>query len=76
MEAAVMALLPSLGPLVDVLRHRTGRPDQFARRIFAQFADGTQLDLAVIAEAEVAARRRRPGLRGAVPEGHSTGAAT
>ena len=40
-----------LGPLVDVLRHRTGRADQFARRIFAQFADGTQLDLAVIAEA-------------------------
>ncbi len=53
MEAAVMALLPSLGPLVDVLRHRTGRADQFARRIFAQFVDGTQLDLAVIAEAEV-----------------------
>jgi len=52
-EAAVTALLPSLGPLVDVLRHRTGRADQFARRIFAQFADGTQLDLAVIAEAEV-----------------------
>ena len=53
MEAAVTALLPSLGPLVDILQHRIGRPDQFARRIFAQFADGTQLDLAVIAEAEV-----------------------
>lgn len=53
MEAAVTALLPSLGSLVDVLRHRVGRADQFARRIFAQFADGTQLDLAVIAEAEV-----------------------
>jgi len=53
MEAAVTALLPSLGPLVDVLRHRIGRADQFARRIFAQFANGTQLDLAVIAEAEV-----------------------
>ena len=53
MEAAVTALLPSLGPLVDVLRHQVGRADQFARRIFAQFADGTQLDLVVIAEAEV-----------------------
>jgi hypothetical protein len=52
-EAAVIALLPSLGPIVDVLRHRIGRADQFARRIFAQFADRTQLDLAVIAEAEV-----------------------
>jgi RimJ/RimL family protein N-acetyltransferase len=53
MEAEVTALLPTLGPLVDVLHHRTGRADQFARRIFAQFADGTQLDLAVVAEAEV-----------------------
>jgi len=53
METAVTAFLPSLGPLVDTLQHRIGRPDQFARRIFAQFADGTQLDLAVIAEAEV-----------------------
>ena len=53
MEAKVTALLPSLGPLVDVLRHRPGPADRFARRIFAQFADGAQLDLAVIAEAEV-----------------------
>ena len=53
MEAKVTALLPSLGPLVDVLRHRVGPADRFARRIFAQFADGAQLDLAVIAEAEV-----------------------
>jgi hypothetical protein len=53
MEAAVTTLLPTLGSLVDVLRHRIGTSDQLARRIFAQFADGTQLDLAVIAEAEV-----------------------
>jgi len=53
MEATVTGLLPSLGPVVDVLRHRVGPADKFARRIFAQFADGTQLDLAIIAEAEV-----------------------
>jgi hypothetical protein len=52
-EAAVTALLPSMGPLIDVLRHRIGAPHQLARRIFAQFADGTQLDLVVVAEAEV-----------------------
>ncbi|HEY0936904.1 MAG TPA: hypothetical protein VGD91_24610, partial [Trebonia sp.] len=48
LEAAVAAALPDLGPLVDVLRHRTGPPDHHARGIFAQFADGTQLDLAVV----------------------------
>lgn len=53
MEAAVVALLPSLEAVVDVLRHQVGRPGQFGRRIFAQFADRTQLDLAVIAEPEV-----------------------
>jgi hypothetical protein len=36
-----------------VLRHRVGPADRLIRRIFAQFADGTQLDLAVMAEAEV-----------------------
>ncbi|HEY6498743.1 MAG TPA: hypothetical protein VIZ20_04915 [Streptosporangiaceae bacterium] len=52
-EAAVAAELPRLGPVVDVLRHRTGPADKFARRIFAQFADGPQLDVAVVAEAEI-----------------------
>jgi hypothetical protein len=52
-EAIVVAALPGLGALVDVLRHRVGPADRLIRRIFAQFADGTQLDLAVIAEAEV-----------------------
>ena len=52
-EDAVVAVLPKAGPVVDVLRHRTGPGDRFIRVIFAQFADGTQLDLAVIAEAEV-----------------------
>ncbi len=48
-----MATLPGFGALVDVLRHRVGPADRLIRRIFAQFADGTQLDLAVMAEAEV-----------------------
>jgi hypothetical protein len=52
-EAMVVAALPGLGALVDVLRHRAGPADRLIRRVFAQFADGTQLDLAVIAEAEV-----------------------
>ena len=52
-EAEAAAALPGLGTLVDVLRHRTGPADRLIRRIFAQFADGTQLDLAVVAEAEV-----------------------
>jgi hypothetical protein len=52
-EAAVVAWLPRFGALIDVLRHRVGPNDRFIRRIFAQFGDGTQLDLAVMAEAEV-----------------------
>jgi hypothetical protein len=60
-EAMVVAALPELGALVDVLRHRSGPADQWVRRIFAQFADGTQLDLAVVAEAQIEARRRGGG---------------
>ena len=52
-EAKVVAALPGIGTLVDVLRHRVGSADRLIRRIFAQFADGTQLDLAVVAQAEV-----------------------
>ena len=52
-EAMVVSALPGLGTLVDVLRHRTGPADEVVRRVFAQFADGTQLDLAIIAEALV-----------------------
>jgi hypothetical protein len=59
-EALVAAALPELGTLVDVLRHQTGPAGQ-VRRIFAQFADGTQLDLAVVPESEIEARRRRGG---------------
>jgi hypothetical protein len=58
-EAMVVAALPDLGPLIDVLRHRSA--DQSARRIFAQFADGTQLDLAVVAAADIEIRVRAGG---------------
>ena len=54
------AALPELGAHGDVLRHRSGPADQWARRIFAQCADGTQLDLAVLATASQAAARRHP----------------
>jgi hypothetical protein len=60
-EAMVVAALPGLGALVDVLLHPTGVASQHVRRIFAQFADGTQLDLAVVADAEIEARRRAGG---------------
>jgi hypothetical protein len=60
-EAMVVAALPEFGEVVDVLRHRTGRADQWARRIFVQFADRTQLDLAILAEAEIETRRRDGG---------------
>jgi hypothetical protein len=66
-EAMVVAALPDLGALVDVLRHRAGAADQWIRRIFAQFADGTQLDLAVVAEAEVEMRRRGGGAPDFIP---------
>jgi hypothetical protein len=66
-EAMVVAALPELGTLVDVLRHRSGPAGQWARRIFAQFADGTQLDLAVVAEAQIQARRRGGGAPDFIP---------
>src|ERR1700722_12768961 len=60
-EALVVAALPELGEVVDVLRHRAGAADQWLRRIFAQFADGAQLDLVVAAQAELAPRRSHGG---------------
>jgi predicted nucleotidyltransferase len=39
--------------LVDVLREESSTGEFFIRRVFAQLRDGVQLDLAVIAEAEV-----------------------
>jgi hypothetical protein len=64
--AMVTAALPDLGPLVDVLRHPAGAAGH-VRRIFAQFADGTQLDLAVVPAAEIDDRRRRGGAPDFVP---------
>jgi hypothetical protein len=66
-EAMVAAALPDLGPLVDVLRHRTGTVGQCARRIFAQFTDGTQLDLTVIAQADIEIRRSGGGAPDFIP---------
>jgi hypothetical protein len=66
-EAMVVAALPDLGTVVDVLRHRTGPAGQPARRIFAQFADGTQLDLAVVPQAEIDVRLRSGGAPDFVP---------
>ena len=63
----VVEALPDLGPLVDVLRHRTGTADQWAWRIFAQFADGVQLDLAVVAQADIEIRRRGGGAPDFIP---------
>jgi hypothetical protein len=60
-EAMVVAVLPELGAVVDVLRQQRETGGQRAWRIFAQFADGTQLDLGVVAEAQIQARLRGGG---------------
>ena len=73
-ETAVVAALPELGELVDVLRHDTGPADMFVRRIFAQFAEGTQLDLAVVADAAIEARRLRGGAPDFIALYHAPGA--
>src|SRR5262252_6016781 len=52
-EDELVAALPGFGGVIDVLRHRTGPPDRFIRRVFALFGDGTQLALAIMAEPEV-----------------------
>jgi hypothetical protein len=65
--AQVMTALPSVGELVDVLSHPAGASGQWVRRIFAQFADGTQLDLAVVADADIQARHRCGGAPDFIP---------
>lgn len=52
-ENSTIELLPRIGAVVDVLRQESAGPDFVIRRIFAQFEDRLQLDLAVVAEAEV-----------------------
>ena len=52
-EDAVVRAVSEGDPPVGVLRDRVGLSDRFIRRVFAQFVDGTQLDLAIMAEAEV-----------------------
>lgn len=52
-EAWVLAALPALGEVVDVLRTGSDSTDFVIRRVFVQFTDRLQLDLAVIAEGEV-----------------------
>jgi hypothetical protein len=59
-EAEVAVALPGIAPVIDMLRHRYGPADRLLRRIFAQFADGTQLDLVVMADTELRARGSRP----------------
>lgn len=52
-ERSIIDLLPAIGALVDVLRQETATEDFVVRRVFAQFQDRLQLDLAVLAEADV-----------------------
>lgn len=52
-EEGVVALLPGLGEVVDVWRQEDLDGAFCLRRVFAQLADGLQLDLAVVAEQEV-----------------------
>ena len=59
--------LPDLGQLVDVLRPEPPAGEQWRQRIFAQFSDGTQLDLAIVAQEDIRLRRRDGGAPDFVP---------
>lgn len=56
-ERAVVAAVCDGDFVVDVLRDQVGPPNRCIRRVFAQFCNGLQLDLAIMAETEV---RRGP----------------
>lgn len=49
-EELVIGLLPDLGAVVDVLRSESAGADSGIRRLFVQFTDRLQLDLAVLDE--------------------------
>jgi hypothetical protein len=52
-EQATVELLPGWGPLVDVLRQETHGAGFVLRRLFAQYDDGLQLDLAIVADGDI-----------------------
>jgi hypothetical protein len=52
-EQAVVGLLPRIGAVVDLLRQEPDSGGLLIRRLFVQFEDRLQLDLAVVAEEEV-----------------------
>lgn len=58
-EHAVVAAI-SDDCLVEVLRDQVGPPHRLVRRVFAQFNNGLQLDLAIMAETEVRRGRAAP----------------
>lgn len=49
-EELVIGLLPGLGAVVDILRPESAGGDSGIRRLFVQFTDRLQLDLAVLVE--------------------------
>ncbi len=63
-ERAVVAAVCDGDFVVDVLRDQVGPPNRCIRRVFAQFCNGLQLDLAIMAETEV---RRGPAAPDFVP---------
>jgi hypothetical protein len=67
MAAMVVAALPDLGEVVDVLRPPPPAGERWRQRIFAQFADGTQLDLAVVAQEDIRRRRSSGGAPDFIP---------
>lgn len=75
-EQAVVTALSQGEPPVGVLRERVGPADRFIRRLFAQFPDGTQLDLAIMAEAEVRRGAAAPDFVSLYDNGGSVSAVT
>lgn len=59
-ERVVLATLADGGSPVGVLRDQVGPPDRFIRRVFIQFRNGVQLDLAIMAETEVRRGKAAP----------------